>query len=296
MNRKNDKLVAGYMPVIHQGYLDILSRHRESEVGIFDTSIISQFNYLRKDIRALENEAVVRLLAGLGHRAVSLSRDDLSARIAARQELILFDDDVSRTLAAELDPEHATIRFESPFLRWDRRNAAVNTEVIPDRIVSGLQHIVAPLFEEAEKSTDWWRQVAAGIIDNDSLILSHNRALPGEYTNFIEGDPRITSGRGTDIDRSLFIHAEADLIAHMANQGISTHQKDIYVTTFPCPNCAKLIAAAGIKTCYFVEGYATLDGQRVMKDAGVEIVQVRQDVPHITDESRWRTYPDKSNG
>jgi dCMP deaminase len=47
----------------------------------------------------------------------------------------------------------------------------------------------------------------------------------------------------------------------------------MYVTDFPCPPCAKLIAAAGISRLYFREGYAVLDGQDVLDAAGVEVVQ-----------------------
>ena len=295
MNQKNDKLVAGYMPVIHQGYLDILAEHGDGEVGVFDAGIVAQFDYLRKDIRALETDTVVKLLSGLGYRALSLSQAQLAERAAVGHDIVLFDDDVSHTIAERLE-QAETIRYASPFLRWDRRNASVNSDITPDRTVQGLDHIVAPLFAEAEKSNDWWRQVAAGIIADNELVLAHNHAVPHEYSHSIEGDPRITSGRGADIDRSLFIHAEADLIARMAHEGMSTNSKDLYVTTFPCPNCAKLIAASGIKTCYFVEGYATLDGQRILKDAGIEIVKVESAVTHATDESRWRAYPEKSTG
>jgi dCMP deaminase len=48
----------------------------------------------------------------------------------------------------------------------------------------------------------------------------------------------------------------------------------MYVTDFPCPPCAKLIAGAGIARLYFRTGYAVLDGQDVLEQAGVEVVQV----------------------
>ena len=48
----------------------------------------------------------------------------------------------------------------------------------------------------------------------------------------------------------------------------------MYMTDFPCPPCAKLIAGAGVAKLYFREGYAVLDGRDVLEAAGVEIVQV----------------------
>jgi dCMP deaminase len=48
----------------------------------------------------------------------------------------------------------------------------------------------------------------------------------------------------------------------------------MYVTDFPCPPCAKLIAGAGIAKLYFRSGYAVLDGQEVLEAAGVELLKV----------------------
>lgn len=296
MNQKNDKLLAGYIPVIHKGYIDIIDEHRDGQIGVFDQSITSRFDYLRKDIRSLESDSVVTILSGLGYTALSLNLDDFRKRANEPGSVTLFDDDVSRTLIDELPSHKADISFRSPFLRWDRRNTNTNSTVHPNRIITGHDAIAEALLGEADKSSDWWRHVAAGIFDNDSLTTTHNRAMPHEYVHFIDGDPRTTESRGSQIEKSVFIHAEADLIAHMAAEGIRTKGKEIFVTTFPCPNCAKLIAASGIKACYFIEGYATLDGQRVLQDAGVEIIKIDTETSHATDESRWRSYPEKTNG
>ncbi len=48
----------------------------------------------------------------------------------------------------------------------------------------------------------------------------------------------------------------------------------MYVTDFPCPPCAKLIAAAGVERVYFRDGYAVLDGEDVLREAGVELLRV----------------------
>jgi dCMP deaminase len=76
------------------------------------------------------------------------------------------------------------------------------------------------------------------------------------------------------LELSTAIHAEASLIAQAAREGISTKAAVLYVTDFPCPPCAKLIAGAGIAKLYFRTGYAVLDGEGVLAAAGVEVVQV----------------------
>ncbi len=51
------------------------------------------------------------------------------------------------------------------------------------------------------------------------------------------------------------VHAEMDAILVCARNGISTRGSAIYVTTFPCHNCARHIVAAGIMRAVFIEPY-----------------------------------------
>jgi dCMP deaminase len=49
-------------------------------------------------------------------------------------------------------------------------------------------------------------------------------------------------------------HAEHNAIMHAAKNGIPLDNTSIYVTLFPCDNCAKEIVMAGIKYVYFWKG------------------------------------------
>ncbi len=51
------------------------------------------------------------------------------------------------------------------------------------------------------------------------------------------------------------VHAEMEALLSCTRAGISTKDAILYVTTFPCHNCAKHILAAGIKKVVFVEPY-----------------------------------------
>ena len=81
--------------------------------------------------------------------------------------------------------------------------------------------------------------------------------------------------RGLNIELTTDQHAESVVISEAAKKGIALLGADLYISTFPCPPCAKIVAAAGIKRCYFLSGYSMLDGERILKDSGVEIIQVR---------------------
>ena len=51
------------------------------------------------------------------------------------------------------------------------------------------------------------------------------------------------------------VHAEMDAILNCARSNNSTQGATLYVTTFPCHNCAKHILSSGIKEVMFVEPY-----------------------------------------
>ncbi len=291
----NNETFVGYVPVIHKGYVNLFARHPEATLGVLGPEILSDFSYLRKDIRALEPEQIVTLLQrGMGRNAFVLSRDTLSDVMASSPNIIMPDDDVTAGLLEQYPDTTATT--EPVFLRWDRKNANSSQEVIPDRTITDkelIPEIITELQRAADKSSNWWRSVGAAVFNKDHVLtISHNHSLPTEHTSWIDGDPRITEKKGQGIDISIDIHAEQEALMQLLKNNENIDGCHIIATTFPCPSCAKLIALSGIKTCYFIEGYATLDGAKVLRDFGVEIVKITTETPFDqTDEQRLVPYP-----
>ena len=65
------------------------------------------------------------------------------------------------------------------------------------------------------------------------------------------------------------VHAEMEALMHCVRVGVSAVKGVMYVTTFPCHNCAKHIIAAGIKTVFFVEPYPKSRALHLHDDAAV---------------------------
>lgn len=51
------------------------------------------------------------------------------------------------------------------------------------------------------------------------------------------------------------VHAEMNAITDAARLGRSLHDTNMYVTTYPCHNCAKHIVASGVKRVVYIEPY-----------------------------------------
>ncbi|QQS18291.1 hypothetical protein IPL68_06745 [Candidatus Saccharibacteria bacterium] len=281
-----------YIPVIHDGYLKWLADYPDASIHILGDHILTpRFDYLRKDIRALPAKSVIELLRGIGRNATEVKEASEVKRLLQTGGVIMPDDDISHALAAEFRAKNVV--FEPVFLRWDRKAVETNLEVMPDRTLSmsADDPIVLALSDEAAKSTNWWRNVGAALVTNGQIVsLAHNNSVPTEYSSALDGDPRILAQRGSAIDTSIDIHAESRLIADAASRGTKLAGSAIYITTFPCPTCAKLIAASGIRHCYFVEGYASLDGQSILKANDVEIIKIETRL-QISTRQKLTKYP-----
>ena len=100
----------------------------------------------------------------------------------------------------------------------------------------------------ATKSKDPNTKVGCVAID-----INSKRILSTGYNGFpakVEELPQRWE-RPTKYD--YVIHSEANAIAAAARFGISLDGAALFVTMRPCVDCSKIIAAAGIKTVYFVE-------------------------------------------
>jgi dCMP deaminase len=274
------KAIVAYVPVLHEGYRKFFERHADSgAVYIFGESIIRKFDYLAKEIRQLSPALVCKSIESWELvQCVEVLELDSAPDISA-DEIVMPDEDVCRAFAEEYFSDKK-VTFDSVFLRWDKHKSMEERPVRADQTISKSEFdrtIIADLKNEAEKSSDWWRRIASAVVKDGKVILrAHNEHLPSPHSPYVNGDPRNTLHKGVGVEYSTSIHSEARLIADAARQGISLEGASVYVTVFPCPPCAKLIAFAGIKKLYYAGGYTVLDQEKILKAKGVEIVYVEE--------------------
>ena len=267
-----------YLPVLHAGYEALFDRHPHADgILLLGRSFAADERSIGKEIRALEPEAAARYLNAVGDRprARVVERDELPAAVTA-DVLVVPDEELMRRI---VERYRLTATFEPTFLRWDRAWAQAQRPADYDGAVAVddlSRRLIADAAEAAARSSDWWRQVGA-VAAREGVILgvAHNTHRPTEYAPYVDGDPRNEFSRGLRWDLSTAVHAEASIVADAAREGRTLDGADLYVTTFPCPACARLIAGAGFRRCFFAGPYAMLDGDRVLREAGVELIWVR---------------------
>ncbi len=273
-----DSLVIAYVPCIHAGYLAFFRKHGGKKIRLVILDVANpELDYIGRELMALEAHDVVRSIRPLRlFKDVSLADERALAALGkSPTRVVMPNEGVSHRLA-EMYLRRCDITFDSVFLRWDASRVASRNDITADRTISST--LAASTFmrsatEEAEKSSDWWRHVGAIAVRNGKrIVIAHNRHLPSEHVPYLLGDPRDVIAPGKHPDLATTLHAEAGVVAEAARAVLSG--SDLYVTTFPCPTCARIVAHAGVKRLFYREGSSALDAVEILKHYGIEIIHV----------------------
>jgi dCMP deaminase len=100
-----------------------------------------------------------------------------------------------------------------------------------------------------------------------------HRVIAAGYNGFLPGAPHESCMR--EGHEQATVHAEQNAIADAAKRGVSLEGATVYVTHFPCINCAKILAAAGIGAVKYLHDYHNDPLVPVLlAHAGVGITQI----------------------
>lgn len=271
--------VISYIPAIHEGYIRFFEQYPQ-DLYVLDRSISSIVPRLDRDIRALDPNRVVAALSSIGvsQSVTLLTHDNLSLVQHTEDCIVMPDESANRTFVDHYLKGQKEVQFVQAFLRWDMQ-ASFDKVPLTDETVeltASMEYLLELARTEAQNSPDWWRQIGAAVLTSSGdVITSHNTHFPSpDYSLNTFGDPRANFDAGEHIEVSTAIHAEARLISKAAKSGYRLEGSSMIVTTFPCPNCAKLIAEAGITEVLYETGYSLLDAQDTLKAFGVTIKRI----------------------
>ena len=134
----------------------------------------------------------------------------------------------------------------------------------------------------AERSKDPNTQVGCCIVSDENKILSMG------YNGFPTGcsDDDFPWGKGEGLDSKYLYSTHSELNAILNYPGASLKNARLYVTLFPCNECAKAIIQSGIrKVVYDSDKYAdsdmTIASKRMFDAAGVVYEQYQRTGRHI---------------
>ena len=138
--------------------------------------------------------------------------------------------------------------------------------------ISWDEYFMGVAFLSAMRSKDPHTQVGACIVSEDNKILSMG------YNGFPKGcsdDEFPWKREGDPLDNKYFYTTHSELNAILNYRGGSLEGSKLYVSLFPCNECAKAIIQSGIKTViYECDKYdntpSVIASKRMLKAAGVK--------------------------
>lgn len=131
-----------------------------------------------------------------------------------------------------------------------------------------------------DKSTCGYKTGCVVVKDGKVVAQGWNATLPGEI--YCQNGECVREKEnlhgGKEIDKVCSIHAEAYAVAECARAGISIDDSDVYVTTFPCVICARLLAKSGISRLFYMSDYmGGRLGESVLVKNNVKICQIKEE-------------------
>lgn len=115
-----------------------------------------------------------------------------------------------------------------------------------------------------------------------NLLREGGVSLPAEPTDLDTLRGKLRRSRlGQLIEFSRSVHAEMDALVSAARKGVTTVGGKLFVTTFPCHNCARHIVAAGIDEVQFIEPYLKSKALTLHADSITQTKDVGVDPPSV---------------
>ena len=110
------------------------------------------------------------------------------------------------------------------------------------------------------------KKVGALVVKGTTIISDGYNGTPTGFPNDCE-----------DVDGNTYwyvLHAEANAILKTARSTQDISGSTLYLTLSPCKDCCKMIIQSGIKRIVYIEDYRDLDGIKVLRSSGIEIIKI----------------------
>jgi dCMP deaminase len=134
--------------------------------------------------------------------------------------------------------------------------------------IKWLQYYAIIAEETAKLSTAKKLQVGCVIVKDNRILSVGYNGTPSGWDNCCEEDGKT---------KPEVLHAEANALMKLCRSTDSSEGATLFVTHFPCIECAKLVYQAGISQVYYINNYDATkgSGKNFLEQAGIEVCQVK---------------------
>lgn len=129
------------------------------------------------------------------------------------------------------------------------------------------------------RSTCTRRRVGAVIVKDNRILSTGYNGSPSGMINCTDCKDRCYRSlnnipSGEDLHLCYAIHAEQNAIMNALRTGEKLDGASIYITTFPCSTCAKLILQSGIRYIYYIDTYKDDFTKDMLEEVGAKLTNL----------------------
>lgn len=129
------------------------------------------------------------------------------------------------------------------------------------------------------RSTCIRRKVGAVIVKDNEILGSGYNGSPKGLPNCCDDPTRCYRTKhnipsGQKLELCYAQHAEINAMFNALCSNRDLHDASIFVTTFPCSNCAKAIIQSGIKYIYYLNTYTNEFTLTMLEEANVRVIEM----------------------
>lgn len=129
------------------------------------------------------------------------------------------------------------------------------------------------------RSTCIRRKVGSVIVKDNEILGSGYNGSPKGLPNCCDDPTRCYRTKhnipsGQKLELCYAQHAEINAMFNALCSNRDLHDASIFVTTFPCSNCAKAIIQSGIKNIYYLDTYTNEFTLTMLEEANVRVIEM----------------------
>ncbi len=215
-------------------------------------------------VRGKRGYAKARILSSLeGAKVIASPSDEIAALLNGKYGEVVVMGSIT------LGTQSEVVNGSFPALRVD---ISTTTNSDTDK------HFIRLIHDLSAESSCWWRAVAC-IFVKDRLPIIDASSQNHWCTNCQDLDvspDEVRDGLNEVLDFCNGTHSERIAVAKAAKTGVSLEESDLYVSTSPCEECAKVLVETGVKRVVFDGEYYDREGVRLLVSKGVVVEKVEK--------------------
>lgn len=270
------------LKLIPRGYQPVFGFYKDKKIRQLGGTVL-QAQTIWNDFQFPRGATIIRYAEEDGPALIHVLRADKLVFVRGSWATALyFREEWHGSFAANPRLAVSDITMVSPYTQAEARRLpgyrGGAAKVSQRRATAFDRKMVARVAELSSRSLCWVCQRGAVIVRGKKVLVeSFNRVWPYPAYCLHEGCVReqemIPSGQL--LERCFTSHSEMGAIATAGARGIKLAGGVMYTTTFPCINCAKVIANSGLKEIIFWKDYASRSGELVLSGAGVKMTKLK---------------------